>query len=325
MSKTIYIEEFVGISNRFEALVLAFALQRAHGHRIVLDWRELDSFSVAHTETQRISWWHKLGAVRLRDADFANDADEKFWQVAHKNILLRALEGPSYLLDPLYLDAANHIRLAPHLIEHIKQTLSPYQQKAIVGVHIRHGDYHLAHPHVYSANQTEWPAVPLWWYERTMATIAQAMPDVVFFIAGNGNPLDHAPFRAWNVVTLNTASPYAYKGLDHKSTINPVADLFALACMPVLLATPISGYSHWAANVLGNPTTCIVPLNGATPDDPRCGQVDLYGRRLPHWQYAGRSGQGLMPLDVQAAIQGNRLHKDFRLNMHWLDSERAYT
>jgi len=69
-----------------------------------------------------------------------------------------------------------------------------------------------------------------------------------------------------------------------------VADLFALACCPVILATPISGYSHWAANALGRPSTCIVPLPGATRDKPSKGIVNLYGRRLPRWRAAGREG-----------------------------------
>jgi hypothetical protein len=59
-----------------------------------------------------------------------------------------------------------------------------------------------------------------------------------------------------------------------------VADLFALACCPTILATPISGYSHWAANALG----CS-------------GVVRLYGRRLPVWRAAGRTGSDTLPLN----------------------------
>jgi hypothetical protein len=64
-----------------------------------------------------------------------------------------------------------------------------------------------------------------------------------------------------------------------------------------MLATPISGYSHWAANVLGSATTCIVPLENATSKDALCGRVELYGKRLPAWRKSGREGTDTHPLD----------------------------
>ncbi|MFZ2393476.1 MAG: hypothetical protein WBI05_04060 [Rhodoferax sp.] len=45
----LYIDEFVGVSNRFETLPLAFAIQKEYGHQIILDWHELDSFAVSGT------------------------------------------------------------------------------------------------------------------------------------------------------------------------------------------------------------------------------------------------------------------------------------
>lgn len=90
-------------------------------------------------------------------------------------------------------------------------------------------------------------------------------------------------------------SPYGYKGPDHDSRVNPVADLFALACCPVMLATPMSGYSHWAANALGIPAVCIIPRAGATLDNPLMGSLRLYGKRLPAWRAAGRE-EGAEPI-----------------------------
>jgi hypothetical protein len=83
--------------------------------------------------------------------------------------------------------------------------------------------------------------------------------------------------------------------------VNPLADLFALACCPVILATPVSGYSHWAANALGAPSDCIVPLPGAMRADPRCGLVRLYGARLPRWRATARSGADTLPLSRDLA------------------------
>lgn len=67
----LYIDEFVGISNRLETLPLAFAIRKAYGHEIVLDWHELDSFAVEDTSYRRIGILQKLGALRLRNCDRA--------------------------------------------------------------------------------------------------------------------------------------------------------------------------------------------------------------------------------------------------------------
>ena len=130
-----------------------------------------------------------------------------------------------------------------------------------------------------------------------MATIAKANPSVVFLLAGNGDPLSNATLTTrFDAFTLDVKSPYRYKGEDHTSRAHPVADLFALACCPVLIATPVSGFWHWAANALGNASTCIVPLPGATREDPRMGRVALYGERLSRWRAAGRTGSDTTPL-----------------------------
>jgi hypothetical protein len=113
------------------------------------------------------------------------------------------------------------------------------------------------------------------------------------------------------VFTLDALSHYDYKGDDHRSTINPVADLFALACCPTLLATPISGYSHWAANALGAPTTCIVPIPGATRADPKAGRIDMYGARMPRWRAAGRTGSDTQPLDIGTLDLNKPAHLDW--------------
>jgi hypothetical protein len=121
-------------------------------------------------------------------------------------------------------------------------------------------------------------------------------PDVVFFLSGTGDPSSHREFRNLETITLSVDSHYHYKLDDHRSKVHPVADLFALACCPVLLATPVSGFSHWAANALGPPGDCILPLPGATRDDPRRTLVRLYGARLPRWRATSRNGAESQPL-----------------------------
>ena len=289
----LYIDEFVGISNRLEALPLAFAIRQAYGHEIILDWHELDSFSVADTRRGKVRLLARIGALRVRD----NNAEQLFDSLGGKKIILRALEGPADKLDPIYLDTAAKLCLAPPLAAAIRAAFSKVQGRPVVGVHIRQGDFELVNEERYEITK-EWPAVPVWWYQKIMEQIRRRQPDVCFFLSCTGDP---AAFRElheqFDVFTLDVRSHYDYKGYGHRSSVNPVADLFALACCPVILATPISGYSHWAANALGSPSTCIVPRPGATRDDPLAGVIRLYGQRLPRWRAAGRTGSDTEVLD----------------------------
>lgn len=287
----LYIDEFVGISNRLETLPLAFAIRRAHGHDIVLDWRELDSFSVADTRRGRVGVLAKLGALRVRSCDRA-----LFDTLAGRKIVLRSLDGPSELLDPIYLDAARKVQLSPKLAKDVAAAFAGFEGRPVVGIHLRQGDYVLEREDTYLVDR-QWPAVPEWWYLAAMSAIQRAQPDVVFFLGSTGDPAAHAEMHAkFKVVSLELPSPYGYKGPDHASRVNPVADLFALACCPVLLATPLSGYSHWAGNVLGPASDCIVPRPGATRADPRFARTRLYGARLPRWRASAREASLLEPL-----------------------------
>ena len=288
----LFIDEFVGISNRLETLPLAFAIRKAHGHDIVLDWHELDSFSVKDTIRGRVRILAKLGALRVRDCDRA-----LFDTLGGREIILRSLDGPAELLDPIYLEAARKVKLAPELAKDIADTFARTRGRPVVGVHIRHGDYELADEDVYRMDR-EWPAVPVWWYALNMAAIKRAQPDVVFLLSGTGDPSSYPELQVFETVTLSVGSHYHYKGEGHGSRVNPVADLFALACCPVILATPLSGYSHWAANALGPASDCIVPLPGATREDPRRALVRMYGARLPRWRATARNGADSLPLSA---------------------------
>jgi len=290
----LYIEEFVGITNRLETLPLAFAIQQEFGHDIVLDWRELDSFDVEGTRQGRVTWLTKLGAERVRNCDEA-----VFNGLRGKKILLRSLDGPPQRLDPIYMQIPPKLHLKQHLVDDIRSTFAQVAGRPVVGLHIRHGDFQVIDADSYRIDGYEWPAVPVWWYEKAMEALVRKNPEICFFLSCTGDPAAYDSLtRNFNVITLKQRSHYGYKnaGNDHHSLINPVADLFALACCPVVLATPISGYSHWAANVLGIPATCLVPLPGATRTAPAIGMVNIHGSRLPRWRAAGRTGSDTVAL-----------------------------
>jgi hypothetical protein len=291
----LYIEEFVGITNRLETLPLAFAIQKEYGHNIILDWRELDSFSVDGTRRGKVTLLAKLGAERVRNCDEAI-----FGGLTGKKLLLRSLDGPPERLDPIYMDIAARIHIKEHLAAEIRAMFSALDNRPVVGVHIRHGDFQVVDPSSYSIDGYEWPAVPIWWYEQAMAALLRRNKDICFFLSCTGDPGSYCALtRNFDIVTAPIESHYVYKnkGNDHCSTVNPVVDLFALACCPIVMATPISGYSHWAANVLGIPATCIVPIPGATEEKPLAGAVRIYGSRLPRWRASGRTGSDVTPLD----------------------------
>lgn len=290
----LYIEEFVGITNRLETLPLAFAIQKEYGHDIILDWRELDSFSVDGTRRGKVTLLAKLGAVRVRNCDEA-----LFSRCDGKKVLLRSLDGPPERLDPIYMDVAARVHLKEHLATEVRTMFAAVSGRPVVGVHIRHGDFRQADTLVYTIDPPEWPAVPVWWYEQAMAALVRKNKDICFFLSCTGDPDSHGTLtKNFDVITVPVQSHYGYKnrGTEHPSTVNPLADLFALACCPAVLATPVSGYSHWAANVLGIPAVCIVPLPGASEQNPLMGAVRLYGCRLPRWRAAGRTGSDVTPL-----------------------------
>jgi hypothetical protein len=283
----IYIDDFVGVSNKLEALPMAFAIRKEHGHEIVLDWPELDSFSVADTHRGKVRIIARIGAIRVRSCD-----DRLFKELKGRKIILRSLDGPAFRLDSIYLDVAAKIRLNPELARTVREGFARYGDRPMVGVHMRRGDYHDIGDDLYDVADVEWPSVPLWWFEHAMAAVSRRQKDVLFFLSTTGDPDSYTALRKnFDVFSMDVPNTYGYKGGGHESRVHPVVDLFTLACCPVILATPLSGYSHWAANVLGAPSTCLVPIPGMTHSEPAIGVLRLYGMRMPVWRAFGRQSR----------------------------------
>lgn len=283
----VYIDDYNGITAHLETLSLAFAIHRAYGHEIILDWRELDALRVEETTVGKVGLAAKIGAIRIHQCD-----DQTFRTFKNrKKIICRSEYGPSSVLDPIYMEVAKKVKIRADLVDQIIRTFDPIKGCPVAGLHIRRGDFDLAAEQRYDPAATQHPAVPLWWYEKMMDALLKNQKDVKFFMSANGDPASYNSLRQhFDIITLEFPSPYDWKGPGHHSEVHPVADLFALACCSVILATPVSNFSHWAANVLGPPSAALIPLKGASREDPLSGVLSLYGKRLNVWREVCRSG-----------------------------------
>jgi hypothetical protein len=289
LGPSVYIDDYNGIASHFETLSMAFAIQQKYGHPVFLDWKELDAFRVEGMTRRRVRLLAKIGAMRLRKCDA-----EAFKRLGgSKKIICRCEDGPGEILDPIYLDTARKIKIRRRLAEQIVGTFNRYRDFPVVGLHIRRGDFSLISEDVYNPTAVDYPAVPLWWYEKVMRALLEKNRDVKFFLAATGSLSSYDELRRnFDVFTLDIATPYKWKGPGHQSDIHPVADLFALACCPVILATPVSGYAHWAANVLGEASVSLIPLKGASRAHPVTGVVSMYGQRMSTWRKVCRGDYG---------------------------------
>jgi hypothetical protein len=143
-----------------------------YGHQIILDWHELDSFAVSGTTRGTVRLLARIGAQRIRHCDRA-----LFDTLHDKKIILRSLDGPDELLNPIYLETARRIKIAQPLAASIRRSFAALKGRPVVGVHVRHGDYVLGDETTYRVDR-EWPAVPVGWYAETMRAIKRVQPDV---------------------------------------------------------------------------------------------------------------------------------------------------
>ena len=275
----VYIDDCLGLCNRLEALVLARAIHRSFGHEIVLGWPELDVLRVEGTSRGRPGLWGRCGAARVRSC-----SPELFQGLAaRRNILLRGFGGPEDKMAGVYEEAASCLGLCAPFAEGVAAALRKIGPRPLVGVHLRRGDFPLVSEEVFDLHQTLLSAVPLWWHEAVMRAIVRRQPRVCFLLCHNGAADAVAQLkREFDVVEVPFRNPY-HRPAGHQSPRHPVADLFALACCPVILATPVSSFSHYAANVLGPASTCLLPPPRMNRAAPAVVRIRVHQRLLRHW------------------------------------------
>jgi hypothetical protein len=309
--KRAFITEYVGLSTRLEALALAFMISDYFGHEVCIDWNELDALHIIGARIKGRGLIGRLNSLKLK-----GDTRENFHLVAsHRNINIRTHEGPRHLLEKYLLPTARRVKLRPDLIEVIRNTFAAYAQRPLVGVHIRRGDFPIMSKGEFDVNAFLWPAVPDWWYEHVMTQIQRVVPNVVFFVSCSGS-LDEFPDlqKNFDIFDLPAASPYGYKEAGHQSRRHPAADLFALGCCNTLIGSTCSTFTHYAANMLGQPTTILVPPAHKTfPSAPEFCSVDMYGRGAFDWYDACRTGRGL-----KAVTDAGTLRITNGANVDWM-------
>ncbi|MEI7728455.1 MAG: alpha-1,2-fucosyltransferase [Verrucomicrobiota bacterium] len=290
MQKHSYITDFTGICNRLEALVLAFAIRERHGHEIRISWPECDALQVAGVRVKKPGLFSFYNRIKIRDCDAATF--ERLSQF--HNVWIRGLFGaPDELADRCLPKVAESLKLLPALAETVRKTLAT-GNRPLVGVHVRRGDFTVAQNGQFNLAQQKYNAVPDWLLLHGMKLLKARCPEVRFLICCTGDRQHYrALFDQFDCFCVESQSPYGYKGPGHASSTHPVADLFALACCDVVLATPASSFSHWAANVLGKPATVIMPPGEVSDSAPRLVKCKLGQTRLPKWNTASRNGIGV--------------------------------
>ena len=256
MAKKLYIQEYIGLCNRLESLALALAVQRRHGHEIWLDWQELDALKIDGTRRGSPGFFGRLGALRLRSC-----SPEEFPLLGRKRrILLRTCLGPVSVIEPAFRDAIGRIRILPWVADEIRRLFAPCKSRPLVGLHIRRGDFQRHAADHYDRLASRHPMVPLWWFESVMTAILAKHPDTVFFVSHSGPREEMATLASrFSVVTCGIGDPYRRSRSGHEAASHPVIDLFALACCPVILGTPGSTFTHYAAHVLNPGSTLVLP------------------------------------------------------------------
>lgn len=300
MKKRIFVNEYVGLSTRLEALAMAFLVSDYYGHEVCIDWKELDALNIVGTTVRGRGLAGRLGAFKLRE----NAPLEDFHSLARRtSVNLRTHQGPSHLLERYYLPTARRVKLRPDLIESIRAGFAPYADRPLVGVHIRRGDFPLMSPSEFDANAFYWPATPDWWYEHVMAEIQRAVPDVAFYVSCSGSLADFPNLtKRFDVFEVETRSTYGYRRPGHESERHPAADLFALGCCSTLIGSSCSTFSHYAANMLGEPTMILIPPPKTVESAPQYCHLSMHGRGAFEWYRACRTGSGLVPVQDAASL-----------------------
>ncbi len=298
MKKKIYIANTSGLGNRLESLVLASMIEDYFGHRIYLDWPEADCLRIAGTHVGAIPFWERPWSEKIRDFDMAGL--ETLGNV--RVINLRGTYGPRELQRRYVLPTAARLRPHPRIGRAIRDTFATRQGRPAVAVHIRQGDYVVAGDS-YDATSTRHPAPPLWWFEHVMESWVRQFPDVFFALGYSGDPAALAQLeKRFDIVTFPQVFDYRPLLPGHVSAGHPVVDMFGLACCTTLIATSTSNFSHWACNLLGPRSRCVLPPPRMRRDAAAFGIADLRGCVMLDWREAAESGHGVTLIGADCDI-----------------------
>jgi hypothetical protein len=279
-----------GLGHRLEGLPLSLEIAHRFGHKIFLDWPELEAFDVVGAKRGDISPIDRLFGINVHRCDEATLNSLK----NYKRIIQHSYYVPTSINENSYLETYRRVKLRPKYIEAISRTFSCYRDIPIVGVHIRRGDFTLVDPDSYDSSSRFHQAVPIWWYEYVMRSIARRFPRTLFLLAYTGTPDEVAPLRnEFSTIELPLRSVYKPQRPSHHAGGHLVTELFALASCNVIIATPKSSFSHLAANGFGEPSTAIIPPPQTSRDSPQFAVAELYGRSFPYWVAASNEGVGV--------------------------------
>jgi hypothetical protein len=291
--RRLYITNFAGLGNRLEALTLARALQESYGGEILLDWPELDALRVPFARFGRLPLFDRWRSRRVRNCDEAQFAALR----EESSILLRGLHGPPDRMRGLYLRAMSALRLRRDLKDAVERMFQSVGARPVVGVHLRRGDFSAASGAYDTTAPGSEPALPMDWVEAAMRRCLEFWRDCVFFVSATGPEEDYARLGSnFDLFQVPVKNPYAAKWEGHGAPAHPVADLFALACCEVVVATPLSSFSHVACNALGPPAICLVPPQRMQAGETTLCRLDMHGQLLADWVRAFRESMASSPL-----------------------------
>lgn len=279
--KYIISSNYTGLANRMEALALSLAYNEIYGYKMVVDWPECKHLTINRANYGKYSILDKILGEKIRDP-----SETDFHSLAKKKILIQrgTYGGPQSLLDSLFLPTAKLYDIDDEYRTIISNTFEPHN-RPVVGVHIRGGDFQKNNSDTYDATQKRHLCTPIWWYSHIMDMISKSTPNVHFFICGNSDCSKDIAFLSerYPVIQAPKLGTFGGHSGGHSADTDPVLDLFSLACCPLIIGTPMSTFTHYAANALGSPSTLIIPFPITHKNNPRAMRCNLFGKRAPTW------------------------------------------
>ncbi len=258
----------------------AYAIRRKHGHAVLVDWPEMPFMKLPMVRNGRPGWWRRLSSYHL-----LQDEHELAQLGRYRTIDIRGMSSISYPLIEQEIQAQGS-RIGPtrSLAQSMAAVLAGLQGKPVVGIHVRQGDFIAGGDNNYRAQDGRHTRVPAWWYQYIMDQLVTAIPGVIFLWCING---EQSPMQALidthHGLVCDFAFDFELPRPGHKSQSNPVADLFALASCSLILGTPASSFSHWAASNLGPSSTVISPTLAMGRESPAFRLSTFRHRPLGDW------------------------------------------